>query len=199
MRNVSIFVVVVVAIAIHGCGSDRQLETQPNSTTQIYGAEGIQRSLANVDLSNLLSNGKRYEVRFTLDSGLEAADLVFMESGSAFEESLRVDGFDGPLTSLAIGLGLTGQTPDVLLHIRTDGIFDGKGNRLIDQEPAPHGYAWRVDTSSKDALYPSISFLSVILLDVNGAGASDELYIYWKSSPQKQGSFIVTNIPNEIM
>jgi len=143
--------------------------------------------------------GSTFETLFTIDPKLPLAKLIFIEAGATIESSLRADGFDGPLVSLAITGDIGGAPQNVLLHIRKDGIFDGNGNRLVEQVPAKFGYAWRVGTSSTEAPLSSRSFVSVILLDENGAGVSDELYIYWKATSDNDGEFVVTNIPNEIM
>jgi hypothetical protein len=199
MRNVLFSAVVILAVISQGCGNDHQLDPKKDGQLPSLDIDSNYHRLATPDLPSLLTGGIWYQTPFVLDLALPMADLVFLERGSVLEASLREDGFDGPLVSLAVTSNRMGDSSNVLLHIRTDGIFDGQGSRLVDQVPALYGYAWRIGTSSMDAVFPRISFVSVILLDENGAGASDELYIYWKQASGTRGSFTVTNIPNEIM
>jgi hypothetical protein len=199
MRYIPGMILAILATLIQSCGTDRQSDSQTADHTELQHIEGNNTDIASMDIDELLLNGITFENQFTLDPTLPLAKLVFIEAGAAIEPSLRADGFDGPLASLAI-MGGTGDTPhSVLLRIRKDGIFDGSGNRLVEQVPAKFGYAWRVGVSSTEALLSRRSFVSVILLDENGAGISDELYIYWKATSDNEGAFVVTNIPNEIM
>jgi hypothetical protein len=199
MRYTLLLFFAFLAIITQSCGTDRQSDAPSADQTELQHIDGIHATTATIDIDELLLNGKTFETPFTLDSALPLATIVFKDAGTTIESSLRVDGFDGPLQSLAI-MGVIGDTSQsVLLHIRKDGIFDGRGNRLVEQVPAKYGYAWRVGTSSTEALLSRRSFISVLLLDENGAGVSDELYIYWMTSNDNNGTFVVTNIPNEIM
>ncbi len=199
MRYTLLLFFTFLATIIQSCGTDRQSDAPTVDQTELQHIDGIHANTVTIDIDKLLLHGRAFETPFTLDSAFPLATITFMDAGSTIESSLRADGFDGPLVSLAITGGL-GDTPEnVLLHIRKDGIFDGSGKRLVEQVPANHGYAWRIGTSSMEASLARRTFISVILLDENGAAVSDELYIYWKSTSDNDGRFVVTNIPNEIM
>jgi hypothetical protein len=197
-KNIVYLISLVVMINL-GCGGDRPLEYRADEQSSTQEPEGGLDAATIPDLNQLLLDGTRYDTPFILGQIHATADLFFMQSGNELEASLREDGFDGPLLTLAIASKMDDGSTNVLLHIRADGIFDGDGNRLVEQIPAKYGYAWRVGTSTSEAAQPRRSYLSLILLDKDRAGASDELYIYWKPAVDAKGSFVVSNIPNEIM
>ncbi len=199
MKHVSLVAFAILALIIQSCGSDRQLDSNPAVQAPEQGIDSSGELVTVPDIDLLLADGNRFETLFNLDPALPASELVFMESGTLLEASLRADGFDGPLVTLAVTVSNGDKSPNVLLLIRKDGIFDGNGNRLVEQVHAKHGYAWRVGNSSVDGILARRSFISVIILDEDGAGVSDELFIYWKSTHGTEGSFVVTNIPNEIL
>lgn len=199
MMKFNTFSVLLVGILLVACRNDTS--TPPLAVEQELDQSrnaGVSQA-HNQDIDVLLGNGLRLASSFVLDPDLPSATIHYLEGNGEMESSLRTDGFDGPMQSLAL-VEYKDGTPDiVLLHIRTDGIFDSDGDRLVDQIPAVNGYAWRVGTSSADAPLSGRSFISVILLDENGAGGSDELYIYFKPELEVGGVFVVTNIPNELL
>lgn len=199
MKRILYFGVVLSATLVCSCGSDRQIEQRNDSDAQRQESSQPANPAAGGTLDILLQNGARYDQPFDPGDGKPAMAILFIESNTAMDSSLRADGFDGPLDKLAIVSSTDSASDQSLLIIDKDGIFDGRGNRLIDQIPALHGYAWRVGVGAIESVLGRRSFVSVILLDENGAESSDELYIYWKSGEASSGSFIVTNIPNEIL
>ncbi len=199
MRLYLTTLVLIAATLQFSCGSDKQTdpETVPNDPGRTIEPESDLNDLQ--DVGNLIRGGTLLDVPFALGLGSHAVTVMYRESNGALKASVRADGFDGPLESLAVFEELGGTPGRVLLHIHKGGIYDGDGNRLVDQIPAENGYAWRVGTSSTEAFLGRRSFISVILLDENGAGISDELYIYWNPEGGSGKGFVVTNIPNEIL
>ncbi len=199
MRILQVALVFATVIFLTSCGSDGQVDpiTIPGDAENMVRDSLVGNDLQSVD--KLLSEGLRLEAPFVLGPGSPTVAVMYLESVGALEASVRADGFDGPLESLIVVENANGTLGNVLLHIRKDGVFDASGTRLVDQIQADNGYAWRVGTSSNEALLGRRSFISVILLDVDGAGISDELYIYWNPESGSDRGFVVTNIPNEIL
>ncbi len=191
--------ILIASIFFISCENDRRQVKQTGTSKSDLAVERD----AHVDdlkvIDQLLSDGLRLDTSFSLGPGTQSVAVVYLESDGALDASVRVDGFDGPLESLAVVETVDGLQGRVLLYIHKDGIVDGNGNRLVDQIPAVHGYAWRVGSSSADAVLGRRNFISVIILDKDGAGISDELYIYWNPDRGEGSGFVVTNIPNEIL
>jgi hypothetical protein len=80
----------------------------------------------------------------------------------------------------------------VLLHIDAFSIKNRDGISIIDQAPAPYGYAYRTSKVQNDEtpFDSPISLIHIILLDQNGEGISDELTLYWHP---KSNKFRATN------
>lgn len=199
MKRLVLIGLVFSALLIQSCGSDRQIEQQEDIGTERLDSQKSESNASDGSLGVLLEKGTLYDQAFIPGDGQPEMTVYFLESSQEMESSLRTDGFDGPLDMLAILTPSGSSEKSALLIVRKDGIFDGLGNRLVDQVPAKNGYAWRVGTAASESQLGRRSFVSVILLDESGAGASDELYIYWKGDETSAGRFYVTNIPNEIL
>lgn len=199
MKRQFVYGMMLSALLVQACGSDRQMEQQHDAGDQHQLNEQAEAPSNGDSLDVLLGKGVKYDQPFVPGNGQPSMSLVFLESNQVMDSSLRADGFDGPLDMLAVYTeSVDGEVMPQLL-IRKDGIFDGAGNRLVDQVPAKYGYAWRVGTGAEESLLGNRSFVSVIILDEDGIDASDELYIYWKNDGDKPAGFFVTNIPNEIL
>lgn len=199
MKRHTLFGMILSALLVQACGSDRQMEQQHNVGSQPPSTEQTEESTNTGSFESLLANGAHYDQPFVPGNGQPLMSLVFLELNQAMDSSLRADGFDGPLDMLAVYSKNADDEAQPQLFIRRDGIFDGHGNRLVDQVPAKYGYAWRVGTGAEESLLGNRSFVSVIILDEDGIEVSDELYVYWKSDGVKPGGFFVTNIPSEIL
>ena len=78
-----------------------------------------------------------------------------------------------------------------ILQISSDAIRDGYGRQLIDQVPAPHGYALVIEPYENDALYDApVKLLEIVMLNERGSEASDDIVVYWDPS---ESAFKATN------
>jgi len=73
----------------------------------------------------------------------------------------------------------------MLLRISQNSMIDQHGERLIAQEPAPHGYAFRVVPYAGDPYTAEVLLIELAILDENLSLASDDLVIYWKPSENR--------------
>jgi hypothetical protein len=199
MKAIKTLSLILLAIFAVSCGIDRPSDPPASEPETGNNVDQKTNYSDHLDVGVLIKEGLRLDAPFIMGPNSPTTSVVYMEGENTLDTTLRTDGFYGPLESLALVEGINGAMGNVLLHISEEGIFGSDGQRLLDQIPALHGYAWRIGTSAEQATLAGRSYISVIILDENGYGVSDELYIYWKSAPDSVGGFVVTNIPNEIL
>jgi hypothetical protein len=122
------------------------------------------------------------------DGQTETIAVEYHNRGSLHED-LIADGYQGPVLNLRI-FGMRGSTVLTLLDISPQSITRSDGSRLIDQEEAQHGYAYRLSNYTGENYTGEVRLLELILLDSSGNVASDDITIYWKPST---GDFAATN------
>jgi hypothetical protein len=107
-----------------------------------------------------------------------SATLIAMNTSGVIEpsRSLRRNGFQRTASEIIL------RSDDiVLLHIDAFNMKNRDGNPIIDQTPAPYGYAYKTSSIESDEIpFDSpVSLIHIILIDQHGNGVSDELTLYW--------------------
>lgn len=107
-----------------------------------------------------------------------SATLIAMNTSNAIEpsRSLRRSGFQRTASEIII---LSGDA--ILLHIDAFSMKNRDGKPIINQAPAPYGYAFRTSMMESDVIpfESPVSLVHIILIDQHGEGVSDELTLYW--------------------
>lgn len=113
-----------------------------------------------------------------LNADGRSAILIAMNTSNGIEpsRSLRRSGFQRTASEIII---LSGDA--ILLHIDAFSMKNRDGKPIINQAPAPYGYAYRTSMVASDEIpYESpVSLVHIILIDQHGEGVSDELTLYW--------------------
>lgn len=117
----------------------------------------------------------------------EALVAVISSADIQVDRNLRNAGFTTIVKSLIVSQG------DVaLLRVDEYAMRDNMNRRIVNQVPAPHGYAFLLseyedDNSPFDA---PVSLLHLVIIDEFGRAISDEITVYWKPADR---SFKATN------
>jgi len=197
--------ILVLVVALAACGGDRTTDTSdvlpvpPDTSTKVYD-ESV-RLYDAVYLEDFRKNSITHTNSFISAEGIESLEILLRRGSIDPAEELKDDGFVASFDELIlVSVSTENQTENVVqLHISKDGIHDSKGNILIDQIEAEHGYGWRLTKTTGSEVVPARSYLVIIMLDENGKANSDELFIYRSYESGKLGEFIVTNLPDELL
>lgn len=114
---------------------------------------------------------------------METIAVEFFSSGPVHNE-LRAEGFQGPVRHLKVITLINSQTR-TLLNISPESIEGTRGNRLIEQVAATHGYAFRLSKYDGEPYNQSVRLIELIILDASGNAMSDDLTIYWMPSTEE--------------
>lgn len=117
--------------------------------------------------------------------------LVIHPAKVAPSSALKKEGYKKSISGLELYRLGAGGSERLLLQVTQKQMNDDLGARLIQQEEAKHGYAFKTSTYKDKSVYPSeVTLLHLILIDEQGNGKSDEITLYWKPSTKR---FAATN------
>jgi hypothetical protein len=183
--------------------TESTLRPNDSAVTELPDKEGVKNdSGADVldRFESMIAEANKHESPSTIPSGYVIPQLDFKADGSHSKlialagispkepsRSLRNYGFQRVATEIMVL-----SDDGLLLHIDGFAMKNSAGIQIIEQAPAPYGYAYRVSSTQSDEIPFSqpVSLIHLILIDQNGEGISDEITLYWHPS---SNSFKATN------
>lgn len=128
------------------------------------------------------------ELDFNADGQFELLSAQRRAEPVALDRNLSASGFDTVISSLVVV-----KNEIAILRIDEYAMRDQRNRRILNQVPAPYGYAMRVSEYQDTFDFPftaPISILELVIIDEFGRPLSDEITLYW--SPSKE-QFQATN------
>jgi hypothetical protein len=194
-------VILVVAIAafiyfdfdFSGDAADRTINGQDTETIRLSDIGEVQDRLPAI-LELLKQDRRRLVLPATLQLPVADEDItadgfsetiaVELTGSGRLSRELTADGFQGPASVVHVySVRNSGVTR--LLAIDRDSMRDAAGRRLLDQERAVYGYAYRLPVFNGNPYNAPVRLIEVVMLDASGSPASDDLTIYWIPSQNR--------------
>jgi hypothetical protein len=115
------------------------------------------------------------------DGEMETIAARINTSNIVLDRSLREAGFNTIINSLIVIQG-----DKAFLRIDEYAMRDHLNRRIINQVPAPHGYAMRIyefeDFYGETPFKQPVTVFDLVIIDEFGRGMSDEITLYWRPS-----------------
>ncbi len=144
----------------------------------------IEQNELPADIQNALPEGMSM-LYFDEDiTGDGYREFVLVRAHDQFSGTASEVGYEKQISEMRV-YRVNGDSSTLLLQITRDSIINESGDRLIEQIPADHGYAFRVYSFFEDPYTQPVRVFEVAIADEDGNLISDDLTIYWHPDERK--------------